>query len=456
MARLVRFRVLEGIAVVTLDAPPVNALSGPLRAGLWEVLTRIDANDDIKAAVLMASGRMFSAGADIREFGAPERQPSLPQLCDRIEACTKPVVAAIHGQALGGGAEIALAAHFRLADAEARIGLPEVALGLIPGAGGTQRLTRLIGAKRALQMIISTNSIDSTSAHRIGLIDGLVQGDLGSGAIAFAKRLVERGQKPRRTSENRSQFKDARAHQSAIAEARTALRDNPLHAPLRAVDCVEAAAVLPFQAALAFEADAFARCLDHPQSVALRHVFMAERKIDNALIERDGTAFRPVDPMGKSIVQRLRKAMRAAADHLVENGASEAQVDGAMVAYGFRKGPFGSKDNSTANDTIARQLIAALVAEGGACVEENAVQRPSDIDVLAVHGLGFPRRMGGPLRAVQTTGLIGLRTSMREWAENSDIWAVPMMLDDAIKDARGFDALGEDHANHDAHKAENG
>lgn len=442
MARLVRFRVLEGIAVVTLDAPPVNALSGPLRAGLWEALTRIDDNEDIKAAVLMASGKMFSAGADIREFGGPEHKPSLAQLCDRVEACTKPVVAAIHGQALGGGAELALAAHFRLATKDARIGLPEVALGLIPGAGGTQRLSRLIGAQRALHIIISTNSVDYTNAHRAGLIDGIVDGDLGSGAIAFAKRLVERGQQPRRTRDNRSHFKDGRAHQAAIAKARGALEGNPLHAPMRAVDCIEAAGVLPFDAALAFEADAFARCLAHPQSIALRHVFMAERKIDAALMDRDGTAFRPVDPMGKSIVQRLRRAMRAAADHLINAGASEAQIDGAMVAYGFRKGPFGGKDQGAADTMIARKLVAALVAQGAICVEEQAVQRPSDIDALAVHGIGFPRRMGGPMRAAQTMGLIGLRKDMRMWAHDNEVWTVPALLDEAIKDAKGFDALG--------------
>jgi 3-hydroxyacyl-CoA dehydrogenase len=168
MARLVRFRVLDGIAVVTLDAPPVNALSGPLRAGLWEVLTRVYVNDDIKAAVILAAGSMFSAGADIREFDGPDHKPSLPQLCDRIESCTKPVVAALHGQALGGGAEIALAAHCRVADADARIGMPEISLGLIPGAGGTQRLPRLIGAERALQVIISASTVDMLTAQRIG------------------------------------------------------------------------------------------------------------------------------------------------------------------------------------------------------------------------------------------------------------------------------------------------
>jgi len=376
MARLVRFRVLDGVAVVTLDAPPVNALSKPIRGGLWEVFGRINENDDIKAAVLMASGRMFSAGADFREFDSKAGEPSLPQLCNRIEACTKPVIAAIHGQALGGGAELVLAAHYRLASPDARIGLPEVALGLIPGAGGTQRLPRLIGAERALQMMISTSAIDAGSAHRVGLVDGIVQGDLGSGAIAFAQDLVAKGQGPRPTRSNRTHLIDARTFQAAIAKVRTSLAQNPLHAPQRVVDCVEACALLPFDAALAFEEDAFER------------------------------------------------------------------IDAAMLAYGFRKGPFGGKDAGSNDDEIARRLMAALVVEGLACLAEQAVQRPSDIDALAVHGLGYPRRCGGPLRAAQTDGLIALRKDMRIWTEQSDIWMVPELLDEAIKDAKGFDALG--------------
>lgn len=332
MARLVRFRVLDGIAVVTLDAPPVNALSAAMRAGLWEVFQRVDSNEDIKGAVLMAAGPMFSGGADIREFGGTAKQPSLPQLCDRIEATTKPVVAATHGQALGGGAEVLLAAHYRLAMPDARIGLPEIALGLVPGAGGTQRLPRLIGAERALQMMISTNSIDAGSAHRAGLIDGIVQGDLGSGAIAFAQNLIAKGQGPRRTRDIRKHLTDGRAYQAAVAKAREALKASPLHAPERLLECVEAAALLPFETGLAFEADAFARCLDHPQSRALRHVFMAERKIDDALIVRDGASFQPVAPMGKAAALRLRKALRSGADALVEMGVPEADIDGAMVA----------------------------------------------------------------------------------------------------------------------------
>jgi 3-hydroxyacyl-CoA dehydrogenase len=438
---MVRFRVREGIAVITLEAPPVNALSQSLRAGLWEVLDRIETNTEITCAVLTATGNMFSAGADIREFGTPAQKPSLSQLCNRIEDCAKPFVVAIQGNALGGGAELALAAHYRLATPAARIGLPEVALGLIPGAGGTQRLTRLIGAERALQMIVSASSIDMVSAQRVGMLDGIVQGDLASGAITFAERLIEHEDGPRRTRDNRTHLKDGRAHQVAIAKARKTLEGNPLHAPIRAVECVEAAALLPFEAALALEADAFARCLDHPQSVALRHVFMAERKVDNALIERDDTAFRPVAPMGKAVVARLRTAMRGAAEHLVNGGVSEVEIDAAMVTYGFRKGPFGGREAGATDGRIERALIGALVVEGAACVDEQAVQRPSDIDALAVHGIGFPRRLGGPLRAAQTMGLIGLRKDMRALSELAEIWAVPDLMDQAIKDARGFDAL---------------
>jgi 3-hydroxyacyl-CoA dehydrogenase len=442
MARLVRFRVLDGVGVITLDAEPVNILSAPLRAGLWDAFSRIDANPDIKAAVLLASGRMFSAGADIREFAKPVQQPSLAQLCVRIESCSKPVVAAFHSLALGGGAELLLAAHYRLASPDAKIGLPEVMMGLVPGGGGTQRLPRLIGAQRALQMMISTVAVEASVAHRSQLVDGIVQGDLASGAIAFALNLIEHGSGPRRTRDNRSHLMDGRGFSAAISKARAALVNNPLHALGRVLDCVEASGLLPFDAGLAFEADAFEHCLAHPQSIALRHVFMAERKIDTALIERDGTAFRPVDPMGKSTVRLLRKAMRAAADHLVESGVSADDVDGAMVAYGFRKGPFGGTGDETRNDTIARRLVAALLVEGSACVAENAVQRPSDIDALAVHGLGFPRRAGGPMRAMQSVGLIGVRKDLRVWGEDSTIWAAPDLLDQAIKDARGFDALG--------------
>jgi len=414
MARLVRFRVIEGIAVVTLDAPPVNALSLNLRRGLWETLARIEEQSDIKGAVLMASGAMFSAGLDIRELDGEQSQPSLSQLCTKIEDCSKPIAAAISGQALGGGTELILACHYRLGGPDARV--------------------------RALQLMISTQSVDSGSAHRTGLFDGIVQGDLASGGVAFVQNVLEGGEGLIRTRDKRKHFADGPGYSAAIAKAKTALAKNKLFAPHRIIDCVEAAWLLPFDAGLIFEQDAFARCLDNPQSTALRHVFMAERKIDAALVKRSGNAFNPVEPIGKSVVQRLRSTMEAAAKHMVRNGADQNEIDEAMVAYGLRKGPFGGKTAGLANPGLARQIVAALMVEGAACVEQGAVQRPSDIDALAVHGIGFPRRHGGPMRSAQTGGLIALRKDMRVWAADSEIWAVPDLLDQAIKDAAGFDA----------------
>ncbi|MEL6959189.1 MAG: enoyl-CoA hydratase-related protein [Pseudomonadota bacterium] len=441
MARVVRFRVLDGIAVVTLDAPPVNALSPEVRAGLWEAFGRIADNDDISAAVLVAEGALFSAGADIREFDATPVPPSLSQLCSRIEDCTKPVVAGLHGQVLGGGAELALAAHYRLATEDVRFGLPDVSLGLVPGGGGTQRLPRLIGPERALQLLISTQSIDSAAAHQIGVLDGKVDGDLTSAVVRFAQGLVAAGKGPRPTRKDRRFLKDGRAYQTQVTKARAALAQNPLHAPQRVIDCVEAAALLPFEAGLALEEDALARCLAHPQSIALRHVYVAERQADSALLDREGAAFKPVEPMGKSAVQRLRTALRSAADDLVSLGhADPARIDGALIDYGFRKGPYGGKD-AARDAALARRLVAAMMVEGAGLVEEGAVQRPSDVDALAVHGMGFPRRQGGPMRAAQTMGLLQLRQDMREWESDSARWAAPELLNRAVLEAGGFDAV---------------
>lgn len=441
MARMVRFRVLDGIAVITLDAPPVNALSTGLRAGLWDVFQRVASNTDIEAAILMATGGMFSAGGDISEFDGEAGEPSLTQLCSLIEDTPKPVIAAVHGQALGGGAELMLAAHYRIAAPNTRIGLPEVVLGLVPGAGGTQRLPRLVGVDLALQMMLSANSIEPDVGRKIGLIDAVVEGDLTSGAVAYAQAVLAQGKGPRRTRDNRAQFSDARSYWDRIAKARGSLKSNPQHAPDRIVDCVEAAALLPFEAGLAFEADAFSRCRTHAQSIAFRHVFMAERRIDLALIERDGPKFVPVAPMGKAVVQRLKNTMVNAAQYIVDAGASQAEVDAAMVDYGFRRGPFGTQTDGVQNPTIARKIVAALVAEGGVCVAQGAVQRASDVDVIAIHGIGFPRRKGGPMRAAQTGGLLALRADMRTWAQDSEIWAVPKILDEAVKLAAGFDAV---------------
>jgi 3-hydroxyacyl-CoA dehydrogenase len=177
------------VLIVESNNPPVNALSAPLRQGLVAAIEKAEADDDVNAVVIACEGQTFFAGADITEFGKPPVMPWLPQVVDRIEACTKPVVAAIHGTALGGGLEVALGCHYRVAVPTAKLGTPEVKLGLLPGAGGTQRLPRVAGVEKALQMCATGNPIGAKEAFDCGLVDRLVEGDLLPHAVAYAEEV---------------------------------------------------------------------------------------------------------------------------------------------------------------------------------------------------------------------------------------------------------------------------
>ena len=445
MARPVKFRVRNGIAIVTLDRPPVNALDAATRAGLGAVFSRIPERADVAAVLLVATGDMFSAGADISEFGRPATNaPTLAQICTQIEDSAVPVVVGIQGRALGGGAELALAAHYRVGDATAMIGLPEVTLGLIPGAGGTQRLPRLIGAEAALNMMITAQSADAGLAQRFGLLDAVVDAPVIDGAYAFAKALVAAGKGPRPTAERRQHMANGRAYMTLIARARAALEDNPKYAPHRIIDCVEGAALLPFSAGLAQEADAFESCLRHPQSVAFRHIFIAERRATPLLLTREGASFKPVDPAGMTILNRLRPVWHGAAEALADDDLSQDDIGRIMVDYGFRKGPFGVRDGGGTVDKAAyvqQAMIGALMVEGARIVESGLARTAADVDAIAVHAMGFPRRHGGPMRAAQSMGLLHLRRALAPLAESNAMWQVPALLDEAIKYADGFDAL---------------
>ena len=201
MSDKVHYRVEERVALLVIDNPPVNALSRPVRAGLAEGLSRALGDDGIEAIVVLAAGRTFPAGADLAEFGRPPEAPRLPNLLAAIEAAPKPVVAAIHGSALGGGLELAVACHYRLASEDARLGLPEVTLGLVPGAGGTQRVPRLTGAPFALDLMLKGRPVSADEAAEAGLVDGVVEGDLESAAVAFAQSLKEEDLGPRPTAQ---------------------------------------------------------------------------------------------------------------------------------------------------------------------------------------------------------------------------------------------------------------
>ena len=273
----------DGVALLTLDNPPVNGLSFAMRAALGDCVMEALADEGVAAIVVAGAGRMFCGGADIREFDAPPPPgaASLPAVLDELEASRKPVVAAIHGVAAGGGLEVALACHVRLVAPGTRLGLPEVTLGIVPGAGGTQRLPRLIGVEAALDVIAGGQLLSAERAAAIGIADELIEGDLLAAAIARARKLAGDGAPLRRASALEEGIAAARANPEVFDAFRKkmARRARGFDAPYACVECVEAAVALPFAAGMARERQIFERLRASEQSAAQRHAFFAEREV---------------------------------------------------------------------------------------------------------------------------------------------------------------------------------
>jgi 3-hydroxyacyl-CoA dehydrogenase len=279
MSETVRYERRGNVGVITVDNPPVNALSSSVRQGLADSLAQAKADPEVKAIVLIGAGRTYIAGADIREFGKPMTGPGLVPLIADFEASDKPVVVAIHGTALGGGLEVALGCHYRVAVASAQLGLPEVKLGILPGASGTQRMPRVIGVKAALDMITSGDPIPAAKAKEMGLVDEIVQGDLLEGALKFAETVaIPGGTKGRRVSQNNDKIGQADAAFFAEARKSVAAKARGQIAPVKIVDALEAAATLPFAEGLKKEREVATELMAGTQSKALRHVFFAERE----------------------------------------------------------------------------------------------------------------------------------------------------------------------------------
>lgn len=696
MSDPVRYHITDGVAVITIANPPVNALSHAVRSGLASLIERCAVDGNIKAIVIAAEGRTFPAGADISEFGKPPQHPILPELCSAIEAVEKPVIAAIHGTALGGGFELALAAHARVADSKALVGLPEVKLGLIPGAGGTQRVPRLAGVGPALDLMLSGEPIAAPVAQALGLIDAVTEDDVLAAAVTLSARLADQDVPPLRAREREPARKDPAAWAKAIAERRAALGSSPVLAPRKIIDCVEAVQLLPFDAALTFERAAFEDLLTSKQSAALRHAFFAERRaaklpelsgvaphqiskigilgggtmgagvavacldagfpvilvekdldaleagvervIDiydrlvarkkisadvrdervarlngrieiEALVEADfiieavvedakvkhqvfadlnavarpgtilasntsyldinaiaqasgrpamvtglhffspaqvmrlvevipgkvtspevtATAFALARKLGKIAVvagvtdgfigNRVLAAYRLAAEYLLEDGASVAEIDAAMRAFGFPLGPFqvsdlagldiawarrqrlassrdpeqryvaipdrlcelgrlgrkvgrgwyayprdgnrmgevdpevtaivneermfqGVKVQSFAAEEIQHRCLLAMANEGARLLVEGIARRPSDVDIVMMHGFAFPRWWGGPMKWADLTGLLKVRKDLSVLAEaDPHLWLPSPVFAELIKHGKGFDTL---------------
>ena len=296
MSEAASYSVRDGIAVITMNNPPVNGLGSVLRPGIMDGISKAGADPAVKALVIIGSAKAFSGGADIREFNTPKMNvpPSLPEINDAQDRCPKPMIAAIGGFALGGGLELALGCHYRVAAPKAQLGLPEVKLGLLPGSGGTQRLPRVVGAAQAVQMMTTGNAVPAEQALALSLVDEIVEGDLLEGALGFAKKLLAAGKGPRRIrdmtvkvdGEPKAFFERARA------DVGKASRGFP--APLEIVACVEAAVSKPFDEGRKEERQRFQALVEGNESKALRHMFFAERQTAKIPDVPEDTPVRPV------------------------------------------------------------------------------------------------------------------------------------------------------------------
>ncbi|WP_316181706.1 MULTISPECIES: 3-hydroxyacyl-CoA dehydrogenase NAD-binding domain-containing protein [unclassified Bradyrhizobium] len=284
------------IGIVTIDSPPVNALSAAVRGGILDNVKAAIADPAIKAIVLTCGGRTFIAGADITEFGKPPKPPALNDVLSTIENSPKPVIAAIHGTALGGGLEVALACHYRVATKEAKLGLPEVKLGLLPGAGGTQRLPRAVGPELAVKMIVGGDPIGAAEAHKAGLIEEIVEGP-ASGGEAFARKVVAENRPLRKLRDDDSKLAAAKADRSIFTSAVAAItkKSRGLEAPFAAADAVGYAIDLPFDEGLKKEREGFLKLLTSDQSKAQRYAFFAEREAAKIAGVPEGTKGRKVE-----------------------------------------------------------------------------------------------------------------------------------------------------------------
>jgi 3-hydroxyacyl-CoA dehydrogenase len=347
----------NNVLVLSIDNPPVNALSADLRRELLGAIQEADTNDNIEAVLIIGCGKYFIAGADVREFGKPPLPPVLPDVCSRIEACNKLVVAAIHGAALGGGLEIALAAHYRLIAADAKVGFPEVELGLLPGAGGTQRTPRLIGAKASLDLMLNGRPLNARDAHTLGLVDRLVYGEemLAEG-LAYLQELLA-AHAPVRRSRDAGGLADRTTSRAAIEAARTETNkvSRGLLSPLKIIDAVQAALELPFNEGLSLERHLFLQCIDSPQRAGLIHAFFAQREVLKAPEMRSAKA-RSIKNVG-----------------VVGGGTMGAGIAVAMLDAGFPVTMIERDEESLARGhTHVEKVYDSLIAKGRMTQEAKA------------------------------------------------------------------------------------
>lgn len=437
------------IAVVRINNPPVNALGQSVRASLLAAFNAVERDPEIKLVLLYCAGRTFIAGADIREFGKPPQAPILPDVTLSLESFNKPSLAVLHGSVLGGGLEVALACHYRIMQNTAKVGLPEVKLGLLPGAGGTQRLPRLAGVAQALEMIVGGEPISAVEAKRSGIVDELYDGDPLAAGLAYAAQLLAQGVQPRRSGQARVPAPVGSSNAELLMAKRAEVqRSQPgLFSPLRCIAAIEAATTLPLSDGLQRERSLFLECLESPQRAALIHKFFAERQAAK------------VADLEASVTVGNRMALHyiREAELLVEEGVSVAQVDAAMREFGMATGPFAMLDRSGLKpdalvpepslavkvesdpQRLWQRPIYALINEGARILEEGIARRASDIDVIFLTGFGFPAHRGGPMFLADQIGLPAVLHQIREFQQqHGEHWKPAPLLERLVAEGKTF------------------
>jgi len=394
MIDLVQLTRDNDITIITINNPPVNALSPGVPEGISEALDQIVQDDSIKSAVLIGGGRTFVAGADIKEFGkmtsGKPRGAGLLPLLLKIEDSSKPVIIAIHGTAFGGGLELAMAGHYRVALSSAQVGQPEVKLGLIPGAAGTQRLPRLAGVAKAVEMCMSGNPVKAEEALKFGIIDRIIEGDLLAGAVAFAREVA--GKPAPRTRERNEKLGNATDNALIFSSARetAAKRQRGLLAPVAAIAAVEAATKMPFEEGCKSEQKLFIECLFSEQSKSLTHVFFSEREVskipdipkDTPVLPINSAAVVGAGTMGGGIAMVLANAgipvlLKEADQAALNRGLATIQVN---YANSVKRGRFSQQvaeerlklitPTLTYDDFSKVDLVIEAVFEGMALKKE--------------------------------------------------------------------------------------
>ncbi|MBW6417394.1 enoyl-CoA hydratase-related protein [Celeribacter sp. PS-C1] len=359
----------EDIALLRLSRPPVNLLTQEMRQALWDAIAQVEADTEVNAIVLLGSGASFCTGFAPDSLVAQDAAPSLNALCDRISSCQKPVIASLHGATIEGGLALALAAHYRVMGRAARLGAPEISLGLVPTGGVTQLLPRLVGAGPALELLLSGRPVSGPQAAKLGLVDELAQKRTGEAAVAYAKRLVASGQGPRPTRDRTEGLRDGASYFKEIVARREKIREARLLAPARIIDCVEAALMLPYEAGLRREMVAREECFETEESKALRHAFFSERRAAR-LIGAEGAVPREVKTLGLVGTGTFALGIAIAAlDHEIEvrllgNSADQLVHDEQRINSVYTRAVQQGQLTSEQRDARLKALIATTQLNG--------------------------------------------------------------------------------------------